>query len=113
MPSHRPESVGKAVRVALTEILRVETRDPRLAEIMVTSVKMSKDLRTAKIFVSATADRQEPSDVIPCLNLAMTFLRRSLAQRVQLRRTPELVFALDDSIAHGALIEQLLNQLKP
>ena len=84
MPSYRPESVGKAVRVAMTEILRVETRDPRLAELMVTSVKMTPDLRTAKIFVSVMANQQEPAEVLRCLNRAMPFLRRSLAQRVQL-----------------------------
>lgn len=113
MPSYRPESVGKAIQVALAEILRLETRDPRLTEIVITGVKMSQDLRTAKIFVSVMPDQQVPSEVLQSLNRAMSFLRRSIAQRVQLRHTPELVFAPDNSIAQGAHIEQLLDQIKP
>jgi len=91
----------------------VETRDPRLAEVIVMAVKMSQDLRMAKIFVSIMGDQQVPTEVLQSLNRALPFLRRSLAQRVQLRNAPELVFAFDDSIAQGAHIEQLLDQLKP
>ena len=111
MPSYRPESVGKAVQVALSEVLRVETRDPRLADVMVTAVKMTQDLRTAKIFVSTIDDQGEHAEILAGLNRAMPFLRRSVAQRVQLRHAPELVFAFDDSMAQGARIEQLLDGL--
>lgn len=111
MPSYRQESVGKAVQVALSEILHMETRDPGLAEVTITAVKMSRDLRTARVYVSVMNDSGAQTQVLERLMGAMSFLRRALAQRVQLRHVPELVFAWDDSITHGSHIEQLLNSL--
>ena len=111
MPSYRPESVGKAVQVALSEILHTETRDPGLAEVTITAVKMSRDLRTARVYVSAMSDSGAQIQVLERLMGAMSFFRRALAQRVQLRHVPELVFAWDDSITQGSHIEQLLDNL--
>lgn len=106
---YRVESVGKAIQVALSEILHTETRDPGLADVTITSVKMSRDLRTAKVYVSAMPGAEDR--VVARLMGAMAFLRRALAQRVQLRHVPELVFTRDESIAHGARIDQLLDSL--
>lgn len=106
---YRVESVGKAIQVALSEILHTETRDPGLANVTITSVKMSRDLRTAKVYVSAMPGAEDR--VVARLVGAMAFFRRALAQRVQLRHVPELVFARDESIAHGARIDQLLDSL--
>ena len=106
---YRAESVGKAIQVALSEILHTETRDPGLADVTITSVKMSRDLRTAKVYISAMPGAEDR--VFDRLMGAMAFLRRAVAQRVQLRRVPELVFARDDSIAQGARIDQLLEGL--
>ncbi len=111
MPSYRPESVGKAVQVALSEILHMETRDPGLAEVTITAVAMSRDLRTARVYVSVMSGAGVQTQVLERLMGAMSFLRRALAQRVQLRHVPELVFAWDDSITQGSHIEQLLNRL--
>lgn len=106
---YRAESVGKAIQVALSEILHTETRDPGLADVTITSVKMSRDLRTAKVYVSAMPGAEDR--VFDRLMGAMAFLRRAVAQRVPLRRVPELVFARDESLAQGARIDQLLDSL--
>lgn len=111
MPSYRPESVGKAIQVALSEILHTETRDPGLSEVTIMSVTMSRDLRTARVYVSVMSDSGAQPQVLERLMGAMSFFRRVLAQRVQLRHVPELVFAWDDSITQGAKIEHLLNSL--
>ena len=111
MPSYRPESVGKAIQVALSEILHTETRDPGLSEITITAVTMTRDLRTARVYISVMSGSAEQTEVLERLMGAISFLRRALAQRVQLRHVPELVFAWDDSITQGAIIEQLLNNL--
>ena len=111
MPSYRPESVAKEIQVALSEILRHETRDPALSDVTITGVRMSADLRTAKVYVSSMADEDGSGAVLNSLRKAMSFLRRSVAQHVQLRHTPELLFAYDESIAQGARIEQLLDGL--
>ena len=111
MPSYRPESVGKAIQVALSEILHTETRDPGLSEVTITAVTMSRDLRTARVYISVMSGAVAQTEVLDRLMGAISFLRRALAQRVQLRHVPELVFAWDDSITQGARIEQLLNNL--
>ena len=111
MPSYRPESVGKAIQVALSEILHTETRDPGLSEVTITAVTMSRDLRTARVYISVVSGSVAQTEVLERLMGAISFLRRALAQRVQLRHVPELVFAWDDSITQGARIEQLLNNL--
>lgn len=111
MPSYRPESVGKAIQVALSEILHTETRDPGLSEVTITAVTMSRDLRTARVYISVMSGSVAQTEVLERLMGAISFLRRALAQRVQLRHVPELVFAWDDSITQGAIIEQLLNNL--
>ena len=111
MPSYRPESVGKAIQVALSEILHTETRDPGLSEVTITAVTMSRDLRTARVYISVMSGSVAQTEVLDRLMGAISFLRRALAQRVQLRHVPELVFAWDDSITQGARIEQLLNSL--
>ena len=72
---------------------------------------MSRDLRTARVYVSAMSDSGARTRVLERLMGAMSFLRRALAQRVQLRHVPELVFAWDDTITEGSHIEQLLNSL--
>ncbi len=111
MPSYRPESVGKAIQVALSEILHMETRDPGLSEVTITAVEMSRDLRTARVYFSVMGGAEAQIQVHERLIGAMSFFRRTLAQRVHLRHVPELVFALDDSITQGARMEQLLNSL--
>lgn len=111
MPSYRPESVGKAIQVALSEILHTETRDPGLSEVTITAVTMSRDLRTARVYVSVMSGSEARTQVLERLMGAMSFLRSALAQRVQLRHVPELVFAWDESMTQGARIEELLDSL--
>ena len=109
MAPYRPESVGRSIQVELSKILRHESRDPRLENITVTGVTMSKDLRTAKIFISVLHDRRD--EVLEGLASANAFLRREVAQLVRLRNAPELFFSFDESLEHGSRIDQLLNKL--
>lgn len=113
MPSHRPESVGKNIQVELSQILRTETRDPRLGFVTITGVHMTHDLRTAKVYISVLGNDEERRLTLEGLNRANAFLRRSLGQRVQLRHVPELFFAYDDTLERGNHIDKLLDQLKP
>ena len=109
MASYRPESVGRNIQMALSKILRLESKDPRLQDVTITGVKMSRDLRTAKVYISILDDDKQ--EVMDALDRANPFLRRQIGQNVRLRHVPELFFAFDDSLAHGSRIDQLLNQL--
>jgi ribosome-binding factor A len=109
MASYRPESVGRNIQVELSKILREDSRDPSLRDLTISGVKMSKDLRTAKVYVSTLDDREE--EILAGLSRANAFLRRQVAQRVQMRHMPELFFAIDHSLEYGSHIDQLLSQL--
>ena len=109
MASYPPESVGRNIQIELSKILRQESRDPRLEDVTISGVRMSQDLRTAKVYITVSDDRKE--DVLEGLERANGFLRRQVAQHVRLRHAPELFFAFDASLEQGSRIDQLLSQL--
>ncbi|HEY8450178.1 MAG TPA: 30S ribosome-binding factor RbfA [Bacillota bacterium] len=108
----RQQRVAEAVRAELSELLQKELKDPRLGFASVVQVEMSRDLRHAKIYVSVYGSDQERADTLAALEKASGFLRRELTRRLRLRYAPQLVFIADDSIRHGARINELLKQLK-
>ena len=78
----------------------------------VTAVDTTPDLRYAKIYISVL-DKSDLKEVIKGLKSAAGYLRRELGSRIDLRYTPELQFFVDDSIAYGAHILDMLNHVKP
>ena len=91
-----------------------EIEDPRVGLTTVTAVKVSPDMRHARVFVSVLGDEAQRKKTMQGLNSAAHFARRTLSQRLKhLRRIPELTFAYDESIETGNRIEQLLEEIKP
>ncbi|GHV06783.1 ribosome-binding factor A [Clostridia bacterium] len=86
-------------------------KDPRLNAglLSITRVDVTKDMRFAKIYVSALGN-DAPKELLKGLKSSAGFLRRELAAALTLRQTPELLFELDDSIQHGAHILDLLRK---
>ena len=111
MASYRKERINDEVTRTIADALR-SVKDPRVAErfITVTQSRVSGDLKYAKIFFSVMGDPDaaEIKEIKKGLQSAAGFLRRALATEINLRITPELSFEYDDSIEHGAHIEQLL-----
>ena len=110
--SQRQLRVGEELRHALARILRDgECRDPVLenASITVTEVRMSPDLRNATAFVMPLAGSNS-TEVVAGLERSAPFLKGLLAREVQLRNTPNLVFALDDSFDQADRISALLTR---
>ena len=108
--SQRQLRVGEELRHALARLLRDgECRDTVLenASITVTEVRISPDLRNATAFVMPLAGTRAP-EVVASLERSATFLKGLVAREVQLRNTPNLVFALDDSFDRAARISTLL-----
>ena len=89
-----------------------EVKDPRVsgAFISVTAVDVTPDLKYAKVYYSAMMG--DPKEVAKGLKSSAGFLRRQLAQKMNLRMTPELSFYADHSIEHGAHISKLLNSIE-
>lgn len=102
--------VNEEIARELTEILRT-VKDPRVSGsfISILRVDTAADLRNANIHYSVLGEDKE--DVKKGLRSAEGYIRRELAQRLNLRATPELFFVYDDSIEHGAHISKLLEEL--
>src|SRR5579871_4766249 len=107
---HRQEKLGELIAVELSDLLRTRMKDPRVGFASITHVEVSGDLRHAKIFVSVMGSEEERVATMRALKHATGFLRHELAGRIVLRYMPELVFKLDNSIAEGARILELIHQ---
>ena len=113
MPSNRIGRINEEIQRELSDQFR-RLKDPRVSSGMVsiTRVDTTGDLRYARVYVSALNKNQE-KEILKGLKSASGFLRRELGRALQLRYTPELQFFVDDSIAYGAHILDMLNHVKP
>ena len=107
MTQHRPERVADRIRQVLARLLQERVRDPRIGFVTLTDVRVSPDLRHARVYVSIMDDDPEPS--FRALIRALPFFRQALAREAGLRYTPSLRFVMDDSVAGGFRIERLLD----
>ena len=106
----RHQRLGNQLLRTLAELLRFEVEDPRLAEVSLTSVALSRDLGTARVCFSLLHPDDDTQDAQAGLLCACGFLRRRLGQKLRLRRVPELRFTHDDSAAEGVRIMNLIQQ---
>ena len=93
----------------LAELLRFETKDPGLSDVSLTAVDLSRDLSVARVYFSMLDPDADPQPALDGLQRASGFLRSKLGKQLQVRHVPELRFAHDDSIAHGAEITRLID----
>ena len=107
----RASQLGEVIAHELSELIQQHMKDPRIGFASITTVKVSNDLRHAKVFVSVMGDSTAQKETLTGLAHASGFLRHELAQRLAIRYTPELAFQLDESIAHGAHVLNLINQV--
>jgi ribosome-binding factor A len=112
MDAHRTGRVSEAVRVELSEIIGFEMEDPRLSDVVVTEVHVSPDMRHAHVKVGVEASNPQPLKALKALDHAAPYLRHELANRLGLRRTPELHFAIDEHPEAPARVELLLKRAK-
>lgn len=116
MGKYRQHRVGDAARQEICEILR-DVKDPRVsgAFITVTSVEVTPDFKYAKVFYSTLADNatlEEEKELRLGLRSASGYIRSQLAQRLNLRITPELTFVKDESLKRGVEIAAKINNLE-
>ena len=111
MASNRIGRINEEIQKELANLLR-NLKDPRIQDTMIsiTHVETTPDLRYAKVYVSFLQE-ERAKDALKGLKSAGGYLRRELGRALQLRYTPELVWALDDSITYGAKMLKLINSL--
>ena len=108
---HR-ERLGEALREEIETIVEGELGDPRIGLASVSNVALADDSRSARIFVTVEGDDAEADRTLEGLTAAVGFIRRAVAERLHLRRAPELYFQLDRSHVQAARIDELLKRNK-
>ena len=110
---HRADRVADQIRMEVADILMRKIKDPRVQSVTVTDVKLTSDLRIARVFVTAmgTEEEEEERNVFAGLAQASGFVRGELGRRLSLRYLPELVFAKDVSGPRGDRVLKLLDEL--
>jgi len=110
---HRHERVAEEIRHEVSAMLAGELKDPRLAGLVtVTEVRVSPDLKQARIYVSVMGTQAEQTSTLRGLAAAAGYVRHELTERLQVRRAPEVHFVLDHTEEYGQRIEELLRQTK-
>lgn len=112
MPNtRRQDQLGRVIAQELSELMRLRVKDPRIGFASITGVNVSRDLSLAKVYISVMGSPEEQRETMRGLRHAAGFLRHELAQRLSVRHVPEITFQLDESIARGARMLDLLNEI--
>jgi ribosome-binding factor A len=109
---HRAERVAEGLREELDELINYELTDPRVGPASVVEVHISPDLRRAHVQLALHGSEVEQAATLAAINHAKQFLRRHLAERLQLYHTPDLHFAAAIPAALGAKAPQILKRIR-
>ncbi|MFC2040368.1 30S ribosome-binding factor RbfA [Chloroflexota bacterium] len=109
---YRIEKVNQLIRNEISELIRLHVKDPRLSNfVSINKVETAADFTTAKIFVSCINGSDDKVETITALEKAKGYFRRELANNLDLRHTPDLIFKWDDSIEQGAHIIDIIDRI--
>jgi len=111
MASHRLDRTSEDIKRELSEIFR-SLKDPRVDSLLsIVKMDLSNDLSHCKVYVSSMSGLEATKSAVEGLKSASGLIRREIGNRVRMRRTPEFHFIADDSIAHSAHINKMLEDL--
>ncbi len=99
------------IRQILSELLLRDVNDPRLVDVTVTRVTIDRELQHANIYVNALGEEDREKEIMRALGGANGYLRREVAQRLNLRHAPELHFHWDPTLAYAEEVNRLLDSL--
>ncbi len=110
--NNRMTRVNDEITKELANIIRGELKDPRIGVMTsVLRVETTQDLKYCKIFISVLGNDEEKKEVMKGLKSASGYIRHLLAERINLRITPELMFRLDDSVEYGIKMSKLIEKI--
>lgn len=110
-PRIRPARVASLIQELVASSVALEVNDPRVAGVTISDVEVTGDLQEAHVYFHIGGGDAEVKRALEGLQRASGFLRRKVGQRVQMRRTPRLIFRFDRSLDYGAQIEERLRTL--
>ena len=109
---NRLNRIDEELKKELSQIISFELKNPEATGLIsVTKVKITPDLKYAKVYISMLNSKNEEK-TLETLKQSAGFMRSLIAKRVNLRITPELVFEKDDSMEYGAKIDAIIKELK-
>lgn len=111
-PSHRPERVADLILRELSELLIVEIRDVHLRRVTLTQVRMTADLKEARVYYDFEGTSRERQEVERTLKKASGFMRGALAKRLSLRSIPALKFHFDETRELFTQADKILHDLE-
>ena len=103
-----PERVADTLREEISQIVGYELEDPRVDGVTVTDVRLSDNLKTAKVYVTITGDEAEHRTALAALRHAAPYVRKQLGLALNLPRTPEIHFVRDRVEEEGERVDKLL-----
>ncbi len=109
----RAERVAELVHAELSRLLREEVRDPRLQLASITTVRLTDDLRVARVYFVPLGGQGDAQAILAGLERGKGFFRSRIAKRLQLRYTPDLRFFADDHLEQAVAMTSLLRGLVP
>ena len=107
----RPEKLAESIREEVIQIVGYELEDPRVASVTVTEVRVSENLRDARVFFTAEGTDEEKAGALKALQKAAPYVRRQLSMALNLRYTPELHFVRDTVEESATRVEALLEEI--
>lgn len=104
--------INDEIQREAANIIRSEVKDPRIVSLTsVVKAEATSDLKYCKIYVSVLGDEKEKAEVMKGLKNAAGFIRHLLAERINLRNTPEIIFKLDDSLEYAIKMNKLIDEI--
>ncbi len=108
----RQDKVAEAIRQEASVIIHDKLKDPRLGFVTITNAEVTKDLRFAKIYFSVLGNDDAYKKTKEALNSSLGFVRKLIAERLNLRFAPEIAFYEDRSSEYSVRIEEVLNEIR-
>jgi len=106
----RTRRVAEQIQRELAVLIQQELKDPRLGMVTISTVRVSKDMGTAKVFITVFDEAQDRSKTLEALQHAAGFLQHELGRSMSLRTIPKLRFVYDESIVRGAELSALIDK---
>ncbi len=111
MPSNRSKKVAVQIKNEIGNILQTRIKDPRIGFVTITNVRLSDDLRNAKVYFSVLGDSEQKTQSIQGLDRARTYIQNEIGAKLRLRYAPIINFYIDETLEYQEHINQLLKSL--
>lgn len=108
----RSERVEGQLTKEISKILQEDLKDPRIGFVTITRIDLTGDLRYARIYFSILGDDKAKEESLRGIKSAVGFIRKLIAERMNLRYVPELYFKLDNSIEYSINLEKTFERIK-